>query len=346
MIMKTDYAYSIIIPHKNIPELLQRCLDSIPIRQDVQIIIVDDNSDPAMVDFERFPGLRRPHTETIFTKEGKGAGYARNIGLERAAGRLLVFADADDFFNYCVHDILDEYKNTGADVVFFKCNSVDSDKYTVADRESRYNSYIDNYKASPLQYEKYIRYKYFAPWGKIISRAVVVKNNIRFDEITKHEDVTFSYSTGFYASKIKVDDRALYCITVRRSSLTYSGFTATQRLEHIDVSGRYKKFLKDKNIKLNETAYIPHLLYFFLHEHGKYKEAARRLIDLGYSKSYIMTSALCFIFQHITIFPVTAAKMILKTIISMENNGATYTINKILQKVEKRLKRAIRKSND
>ncbi|MCI6862195.1 MAG: glycosyltransferase family 2 protein, partial [Prevotella sp.] len=27
--------YSIIIPHKNIPQLLQRCLDSIPIRDDV-----------------------------------------------------------------------------------------------------------------------------------------------------------------------------------------------------------------------------------------------------------------------------------------------------------------------
>ena len=36
--------YSIIIPHKNIPNLLQRCLDSIPNREDVQIIVVDDNS--------------------------------------------------------------------------------------------------------------------------------------------------------------------------------------------------------------------------------------------------------------------------------------------------------------
>ena len=35
--------YSIIIPHKNIPDLLQRCLDSIPRREDVQIID-DDNS--------------------------------------------------------------------------------------------------------------------------------------------------------------------------------------------------------------------------------------------------------------------------------------------------------------
>ena len=46
--------YSIIIPHKNIPNLLQRCLDSIPNREDVQIIVVDDNSDPNIVDLISF----------------------------------------------------------------------------------------------------------------------------------------------------------------------------------------------------------------------------------------------------------------------------------------------------
>ena len=49
--------YSIIIPHKNIPNLLQRCLDSIPNREDVQIIVVDDNSDPNIVDFDKFPSI-------------------------------------------------------------------------------------------------------------------------------------------------------------------------------------------------------------------------------------------------------------------------------------------------
>ena len=47
--------YSIIIPHRNIPLLLRRCLDSIPRRMDIQIIVVDDNSDPGQVDFEHFP---------------------------------------------------------------------------------------------------------------------------------------------------------------------------------------------------------------------------------------------------------------------------------------------------
>ena len=119
--------YSIIIPHKNIPKLLQRCLDSIPRREDVQIIIVDDNSDPDIVNFEQFPGLNDPFIEVVFTKDGKGAGYARNVGLTKAAGKWLLFADADDFFNYCINDILDEYVDSDADIIYFINNSVDSD---------------------------------------------------------------------------------------------------------------------------------------------------------------------------------------------------------------------------
>lgn len=51
--------YSIIIPHKNIPDLLQRCLNSIPRRTDIQIIVVDDNSDPKKLILNIFQGWVR-----------------------------------------------------------------------------------------------------------------------------------------------------------------------------------------------------------------------------------------------------------------------------------------------
>lgn len=56
---REEIVYSIIIPHKNIPDLLRRCLDSIPQRPDIQIIVVDDNSSPDKVDFAHFPGRER-----------------------------------------------------------------------------------------------------------------------------------------------------------------------------------------------------------------------------------------------------------------------------------------------
>lgn len=36
--------FSIIIPHKDIPDLLMCCMRSIPVSEDIQVIVVDDNS--------------------------------------------------------------------------------------------------------------------------------------------------------------------------------------------------------------------------------------------------------------------------------------------------------------
>ena len=119
-----DVNYSIIIPHHNIPKLLLRCLDSIPKRNDIQIIIVDDNSDTSIVNFKHFPGLKQENVEVYFTKEGKGAGYARNIGLKYAKGKWILFADADDFFSDQLDSILSDYVNYDSDLLFFNTKRV------------------------------------------------------------------------------------------------------------------------------------------------------------------------------------------------------------------------------
>ena len=56
MTKNTSYHYSIIIPHKNTPRLLERCLCSIPTWDEIQIIIIDDNSNSESVDFSSFSG--------------------------------------------------------------------------------------------------------------------------------------------------------------------------------------------------------------------------------------------------------------------------------------------------
>ena len=122
-----DYTYTIIIPHKNAPLLLQRCLDSIPFRDDIQIIVVDDDSSSDVVDFMDFPGSSREDVEIIFTKEGKGAGYARNCGLLHARGKWLLFADADDFYKESLLLSLDPYIDATFDIVYFGADSVNSE---------------------------------------------------------------------------------------------------------------------------------------------------------------------------------------------------------------------------
>jgi glycosyltransferase involved in cell wall biosynthesis len=130
--------YSIIIPHRNIPKLLQRCLDYIPYRDDVQIIVVDDNSDPQVVDFDNFPGMNIPNVEVYFTKEGKGAGYARNVGIEHVKGKWVFFADADDYFSKAFLSTIDTLKESKHDLIYFGSRCVDAITKEIHERDRKY----------------------------------------------------------------------------------------------------------------------------------------------------------------------------------------------------------------
>jgi glycosyltransferase involved in cell wall biosynthesis len=215
----TDVNYTIIIPHKDIPNLLQRCLDSIPIqRDDIQVIIVDDNSNPDIVDFDRFPGLGQPNTEVYLTKEGKGAGYARNVGLKHAKGKWLIFADADDFFMPCFNDTLDLYKDDENDIIYFKVTSVDSKTLKPHTRHEQRNYSLDKIQQTN-NWKHSIRLS--EAWGKFIKHSIIKQNNIFFQEVKYSNDVFFSVKLATTDNtKQIVSNQTIYCITYRNGSLT------------------------------------------------------------------------------------------------------------------------------
>lgn len=208
--------YSIIIPHKNIPDLLTRCVNSIPQRGDIQIIVVDDNSDQAYLDI--FPSFYRSDLEVIFTKEGRGAGYARNIGLKRAKGKWLLFADADDYYTDGFLDVLDKYKETDIDVVYFCANKIHDPSIHVG--IDSHNDHIFSYLENPVAGSFILRLRYWEPWDKLFRREYIVSNNFLFEEIQVGNDAMFVVKSGYYASHIKADPFPLYNYVIRPGSLT------------------------------------------------------------------------------------------------------------------------------
>jgi glycosyltransferase involved in cell wall biosynthesis len=219
------YSYSIIIPHKNIPDLLERCLASIPQRDDVQVIIVDDSSAERLVNFARFPGKVRPNTEIIFHKSSiggtGGAGMARNVGMEVAKGRWLVFADADDFFLPAVGEMMDKYADSDADMVFFRHDSVDSVTLAPIAINTRRNRILTEFEYTGNERE--MRFMIPVPWARFIRRELVAEHGLRFDEVRFSNNLLFSVKTGYFAEKIVSDPAVVYCNVRREGSLIHEG---------------------------------------------------------------------------------------------------------------------------
>ena len=219
------FTYTIIIPHKNTPQLLQRCLDSIPIRRDIQIIIVDDFSDSTIVDFNNFPGSNRSNVEIYLTKEGKGAGYARNVGLTKAKGKWILFADSDDFFNKNFIEQTDKYINGNNDIIYFLANSVDSDSLVSAERHlylvKTRKKYYKKLKSDRSKAKDQLIYKNWEAFAKMFRRSFIEKNKLNFEEVKVGEDALFVIKAGKLSNNYAVDDFPIYCVTYRNTSVCY-----------------------------------------------------------------------------------------------------------------------------
>lgn len=203
------YNFAIIIPHKNTPELLSRCLETIPERDDLQVVIVDDNSSSDIVDFDDFPGQNRKNTICIFDKSGKGAGRARNVGIANSQSKWLLFADADDYYTESINSLLTKYADVeDLDIVYL--NSQIVHEVSSAIEPIRFQKLIKNYKKKRFYSEKALRFSMYTPWSRMVSRKLVDRHSIKYEEILTGNDAMFCLNCSKFAKSIDIFEPIVY----------------------------------------------------------------------------------------------------------------------------------------
>lgn len=244
MIENIEIKYSIIIPHYNTVELLRRCINSIPDRSDIQIIIVDDNSSEKqrlLLDSYKI----RNNVEIIYSKsQNLGGGAMRNIGLKKAKGKWILFADADDFFVENFSSYIDDYYSSDFDVVYFAINYYDENDLNhniTSNQDLIMSKYLETND------EKYLRFCYTEPWGKMFKHSFLLDNNISFQESFVANDFLFSVSSGYYANKITLCENKLY--NYIRYSKSVSKVSKNKILERMKVNIGVQHFFDSKCVK-------------------------------------------------------------------------------------------------
>ena len=286
MTKSEQYTYSIIIPHYNIPKLLKRCLASIPKRKDLQIIVVDDKSSEEAILFLQQIEHDFPHVSFVYSNVNGGGGRARNIGLQYAKGKYVLFADADDFFNYCINDILDEYIDNAYDIIYFNANTLDTDSYLLTKRRSTLKDALRMF--SKDENLDAFRYIFGEPWCKLVKRELIEKHNIMFDEISIHNDTKYSYLIGYYAKEIKFDNRALYCLADRSGSVS-KGLTDEKYGIRTRVFAEKNRFLKDHRIPYFDKLMItPFLTYLRRGDKKNFNRCLTIAKEYGFGKQFII----------------------------------------------------------
>ncbi len=209
--------YSIIIPTHNSSKFIERLLKSIPRREDIEVLIVDDHSK----DFASLTNVISNYKfiELLQNTRNKGAGNARQVGLERAKGRWVLFADSDDCFTSNFNDVLNSYTDRDADIILFipKAEMIDDG---VRSSRCDYYHYLFNQNINGRVSDFELSYRLTNIWSKMYRREAIA--NVSFEDTLIANDVRFAAQAAFYTRRRIIVDKhnPIYILTERAGSIT------------------------------------------------------------------------------------------------------------------------------
>ncbi len=273
---------SIVVPVYNAERFLARCVDSLlsQSHRELEILLVDDGSTDGggkLCDQLAASDARIK----AFHQKNAGPSAARNVGLGAAAGKYLMFVDADDFVEpgmVAAMIAAIESSGSGLAVCTYVSHLFDGDRQLASSafRLEEQRLSVDEFLSLgtlKLDDPASIRARAHVAgniWGKLYLMDVVKTLGLGFDlALMRYEDIQFNFSYMAGIQKIIVIDKGLY---------HYCVFS-----DHASLSDRMTR----KNFSMAASSYA----------------AIRRRLDgrsrdyLGYYFSYIVMGYLIRLFQ-------------------------------------------------
>lgn len=173
---------SIIVPFNNGKKYLETCLNNLSKIEydDYEIILVDDFSkDNSEQIAEKYNNTKYFYTN----KETVGVGNARNLGIEKATGKYIMFVDVDDTIKKDLFINLEKYMNQNIDMIKYKMKVIkdkeiyaDGPIFEATDGEEAFNKlcFKDKFLDSPCLY--------------LIRKELFERTNLCFEKNVYHED--------------------------------------------------------------------------------------------------------------------------------------------------------------
>lgn len=231
--MIDEVLVSIIVPIYNINNgFLEQCIQSLreQTMENIEIILISDGScDENNYICEFYQKL--DDRIRFYCQDNRGVSYTRNLGIEKAVGKAIMFVDADDWiecdFAKRTYEILEETKSDIVVVQFYSeleggrrerfykgdclidfCKRPYSDlQGTVLDA-----FYLNDMQMSLLG----------ASWGKLFRKEFLQKyQNVRFPlELKKSEDEVFMLRALNHTNRVIVSEETLYHYRQHENSVT------------------------------------------------------------------------------------------------------------------------------
>lgn len=261
---------SVVIPVYNVEDYVEKCLDSVVNQtlDDIEIIVVNDGSTDSSKEKINKYLEKYPNKIKYLEKENGGLSSARNFGMPHATGKYIAFLDSDDYIEKDAYEkMYNLAEKENADMV--DCDFIwEYPNKNKMDKVKEYNSK-----------EEMIEKGRVAAWNKLIRRDIIERENLKFPEGLRYEDVDFFYKLVPYIEKVVFSREPYIHYVQRQTSITNTQNSRTEEIFIVldNVINYYKeKNLFEKYKTQIEYIYTKFLLCSSLKRMCKIKEKSQR----------------------------------------------------------------------
>lgn len=132
MMYNKSMKLNVIIPVYNQEDLVIRALDSIPISNNIKVIVIDDAStDNTLRNIINYSNNSLLNIDILTNDENRGVGYSLNRGLEISFGDYVLLLGSDNYLLPEIKQVIDIAENTNSDLVYFNLRINDGSIFEV-----------------------------------------------------------------------------------------------------------------------------------------------------------------------------------------------------------------------
>lgn len=241
---------SIIVPFYNCENYIEICINSIlkQTYKNLEIIFINDGSSDRSADIVK----KYKEIKIIENETNRGVSYSRNIGIENANGKYIIFVDSDDYIeNTCIEELYKIITKEKADIVsgnIYRNKKKSCENTIVINGKKQIKNLIDSML-------KNVKYNDITPnlmgysAGKLYKYEVIEKLKF-YENIKFREDTLFNIEAYMNTKKIIFFQKEIYFYRENTNSASFRFFE-----KYEDEILTYYNILQKKEIS-KESIYI------------------------------------------------------------------------------------------
>lgn len=239
-----EHLISVIVPVYMVEKYLSFCIDSIlgQSYKNFELILINDGSTDTSPEICQEYANKYKNI-SIINQENSGLSAARNVGIDNAKGKYIMFIDSDDYIHEKLLEILYgyicKYHVAISMCSYLKVNDeIDRRKIPLMAEDTIVNI-IDDQGAMHMLLENQTT---CVAWGKLYELELF--NNLRFPAGKIMEDMFITPKIFKKAKIVAVSNEKLYFYNQEGISITKSDFNL-KKLNMIEATFFWKEFTKE-----------------------------------------------------------------------------------------------------